>query len=209
MKNPEDIEKFLRDQMRAIIPVSITLAQWGVTVLLGFQAALYFIRKETKEALIDQGVLAKNELLPLHRYLIGTLILLIVAIMFHALSNWVGRRYRYYMTELQNLPHKYPDYYKKESDLYPFYPKDSPRVMIRGLFYFFPLVDILIYAYAWLWSVSMTTDRKVVIVAMVAAAVTCLFTAPLGVLLVQWFKAASVIGPDGNQARPKDNASLQ
>ena len=202
MKNPEDIEKFLRDQMRSIIPVTVSLAQWGVAVLLAFQGALFFVRRETKEAL----GLGPTELLPLHRYLIGTVILLVIAILFHTLSNWVGRRYRHHLKEFQNLPIRYPDFYKEKGDLYPFYPKDSPRVIIRVLFYFFPLLDILIYAYSWLWSVA-ATNREVFIVSLVTSAVTSLFTVPLGVYIVQRLKASSEIRPNGYQAGQKDGPS--
>jgi hypothetical protein len=116
--NVENIEKNLWDQIRSLTQVLFRLFQWGLTTLVGVQTAIVFIRKDYAEMLkIPNG----KPLAPQH-YLIGTCVLLIVAIMFFLMTKWISRRLLYYIDALRNLPQQYPN---ENIRIYPDIPHDT------------------------------------------------------------------------------------
>ena len=89
--------------------------QWGVTLMISVQTALFFIRHEILTAEIDVGRLPKGSNLPLNRYLIGTAFLFFIAVVLSRFSARASEQYRHYKAQLiasrtsgiKDLPIKY------------------------------------------------------------------------------------------------------
>ena len=165
--NAENAEKNLWDQMRSITQISIRIAQWGITTLLGLLTALFFIRREMLAGLPD---LPPRHPLPVIRFIPGNLVLWVVAILFFRMSSWIRKRLFYYMNALRELPKAYPD---DKVKVYPPLPEtntstpvDSQKtwpllrithnnktmgVHIVTLFFFVPIADCILYATQWLF----------------------------------------------------------
>jgi hypothetical protein len=65
MKTDEEI---LREEIRALREIILKLYQWGVAFIATLQTAIFFIRREVLNGLIDSGRLPKGSLLPAWRY---------------------------------------------------------------------------------------------------------------------------------------------
>ena len=65
-------EELLSEEVRAAMDMGTRLLQWGVTLMISVQTALFFVRHDVLGSLIDAGTLPKGSQLPLGRYVIGT-----------------------------------------------------------------------------------------------------------------------------------------
>jgi len=165
--NAENAEKNLWDQIRSLTQISVRLAQWGITTLLGLLTALFFIRRELHEGL---GNLPPKHPLPVLYFIVGNLILWLVAVMFYRMSSWIRKRIFYYIGCLRKLPEMYPD---DKVKVYPEIPREnenSQRLRDRALLHFFritpdnrtigihigilfffvPATDCFLYGFSWL-----------------------------------------------------------
>lgn len=150
MKSKEEI---IREEIRSLRDLLFRMIQWGVSVLVAVQTALFFVRKEivkglierelspggtTKQAidaLVQSGQLDLGGYIPMHRYVIGTSFLFAVALIFSVLTVYGSNQYRHYRQLLDaNL----------ESDVTPPELKNGPRRLIVAMYMFFPFFDLLI-----------------------------------------------------------------
>ena len=73
---PATVEKskegLLREELRAIADTSLKLMQWGVTLLVSVETALFFIRRDVLASEIQSGRLKLGDELPAYRYYMGT-----------------------------------------------------------------------------------------------------------------------------------------
>ena len=135
MKNKEEL---LWDEVLSLRDILIILCQWGITALLGFQTAIFFIRKDTYEQLVASSQINSGELVPFDRYVIGTTALIIVAIIFSTLTVMFGNRYRFYKNLLYN---------NDESGIEIIPTSPFGRWVVVALFFIFPLMDIALRVY--------------------------------------------------------------
>lgn len=150
MKSKEEV---LRDEIRSLRDLLFRIIQWGVSVLVAVQTALFFVRKEVVKSLIDREVsptvttkeafehlvqahqLSNGGYLPWQRYLLGTGFLFAVALIFSALTIYGSKQYRHYRQQLiANL----------ESGVTPPELHKTPRRLIVTMYMFFPAFDVLV-----------------------------------------------------------------
>lgn len=131
-------EEFLRAELRSIRYIALRLCQWGVTVLISLHTAIFFLRKDIYERMLTSEELTKEQYLPWNRYILGTIVLIIVALIFSLLTAFVGSRYRFYNSQLKT--------HAKSGVAVPDPPK-MVRWLIFGLYFIFPALDIFIRFY--------------------------------------------------------------
>ena len=150
MKSPEEL---IREEIQSLRDLMLRLIQWGVSILVALQTALYFVRRDVIKSLIDReltstttmgqavdklvqaGKLDAGALLPWRRYIAGTYFLLFVALIFAGITIYGSMQYRHYKQQLaQHVSSGITDVqvYK------------MPRWLILLVFLFFPLFDVLV-----------------------------------------------------------------
>jgi len=135
MKSDEEI---LREEIRALREIILKLYQWGVAFIATLQTAIFFIRREVLNGLIESGRLPKGSLLPLWRYFFGTAVVFIIALFFTTLSRAVSTRYQWYQAQLREKITsgvKEPESKSGRST--------RLRWMVIGIYFLFPSLDIL------------------------------------------------------------------
>lgn len=93
-------EELLSEEVRSAMDMGSRLLQWGVTLMISVQTALFFVRHEVVTSLIDGGALPKGSILPRDRYAIGTCILAYLAFVLSKLNARASEQYRHYKTQL-------------------------------------------------------------------------------------------------------------
>ena len=91
--------------------------------------------KQAIESLVQAHKLSPGGLLPWERYLMGTVFLSAVALIFAALTIYGSSQYRHYRSELTGCLEsgvKQPDFHK------------TPRRLIVAMYMFFPGFDVLV-----------------------------------------------------------------
>lgn len=138
--NDYTTEVELRKEIRSLHVVMTRVFQVGVGFLIAANAALFYIRKDVVEKLISLGKLGPGQLLPLDRFLIGTIFLAMIAMLFVFVSRRLAKRYIFYREQL--IPKSING---SQIDELPSHPK---MLLYVSLLYFaFPLFDILLYGY--------------------------------------------------------------
>lgn len=141
--NAENAERNLWDQIRSVTQISMRVIQGGITILAGLLTAIAFYRKDMTEMMHYD----KAKPYPFGHWIIGFLILVIVAWIFTGMSMWVRKRLSFYVEALSNLPKAYPD---EPVKLYPEFPSDRSIVnYTRWIFWLFPLIDVILYMARW------------------------------------------------------------
>jgi hypothetical protein len=108
-------EELLTEEVRSAAQLSSSYLQWGVTLMISVQTALFFIRHEILAAAVEAGRLPKGSDLPLGRYFLGTAFLFFVAAVLSRFSARNSEQYRHYKKQLiesrasgiKDLPIKY------------------------------------------------------------------------------------------------------
>lgn len=121
--------ELLRKELRSIHVERLRLLQVGITLLAAIETALYYIRRDVYEHL----GLKPPEVLPFGRFIIGTSILFIIALIFIYLTFSVSKRYHFFR-------HQYEE---NCGDSLPLPPRDrwaKPAVIL--IYVIFPLVDL-------------------------------------------------------------------
>jgi hypothetical protein len=131
-------EELLREEVRAAQDLLFRINQWAITVILSLQTAIYFVRRDILAEYITRGITKPGEPLPWNRYLVGTFGLLIVASIFSFMTFIVSRRYRDYREQLAE---------GSESGIRDWPVNRYARWTVVGLYYIFPLLDLLIRLY--------------------------------------------------------------
>ena len=76
-------EQWLREEIRALRTSMQNVMQWGMTALTGFELILYYIRKDVYSHLVESNAIARGDVFPLPRWLIGTTLIFILGLSFH------------------------------------------------------------------------------------------------------------------------------
>jgi hypothetical protein len=74
--------------------------QWGITVMISLQTALFFVRKDILAWYINSKQLSPGSELPLNRYLIGTGFLAFMALVLSKFTARANEQYRNYKKQL-------------------------------------------------------------------------------------------------------------
>ena len=126
-------EELLSKETRAAADAGSRLLQWGVTLMVSLETALFFVRREAANALIEAGQLPKGSEVPFGRYLIGTCFLIFIALVLSKFTARSTAQYRNYKNQLMAC---------RESTI-----KDLPiRYTGRwayALYFSFPIIDLL------------------------------------------------------------------
>jgi hypothetical protein len=127
-------EEVIREELRAIVGNFMDAWRAGVALLSSMSLAIFYIRRQVYEQMLETGELNRGQYLPWDRYILGTLFLLVVASMFYGICRILGNRYRWYA-----------DLLNKECDnpiaLPPVSPAGLGRKLFFGVFFIFPLFD--------------------------------------------------------------------
>lgn len=134
-------EGILREEIRALRDTGFKVVQWGVAILFTELTALYYIRKDIYSKLIELKKLPATKMfLPWNYYFVGTIIIIVTALIFAILTGMLVSRFNSYRLQLISnnqsgiveLPH-------------------SSRLKLISLYFVFSLIDILIKIAAELW----------------------------------------------------------
>jgi hypothetical protein len=127
-------EEMLRDEVRFYADMMQKYLQWGLTVMVSLQTAMFFVRRDLSQTYVDAGILKKGQELPYFRYVVGTVFLLGCALVLRRFTNRVAEQYRHYKTQLVTSSESGID------------DKSTTGMSKWGgyLFFAFPLYDILV-----------------------------------------------------------------
>ena len=130
-------EEILWEEMRSVRDLIFRTLQWGVTVLASLQTAIFFLRKEVKDAMVNSipSQLKATESLPIERYLVGTTILGLVSLICCYIVSLYGNRYRAITKQLRDS-NCFGISYEA--------PRKTARYAVFLVFIAFPLLDIAI-----------------------------------------------------------------
>lgn len=146
-------EEMIREEIQSLRDVLFRLIQWGVSVLVALQTALYFVRRDVIKSLIDRELapdvtmkqavatlvsankLAVEGLLPWKRYIAGTYFLLFVSLIFAGVTIYGIKQYRHARSELAR---------HAISGITPPDVSNVPLVLIVVMFLFFPAFDVAV-----------------------------------------------------------------
>jgi hypothetical protein len=93
-------EEMLREEVRFYADMQQKYMQWGLTLLISLQTAIFFVRHDLIQQYVDSGVLKKGEELPYYRYLVGTVFIALCSYVLWRLTNRVNAQYRHYKDQL-------------------------------------------------------------------------------------------------------------
>ena len=134
-------EGVVREEIRHISTLTLRIFQLGITLLVALETALGFLRKEWLEYLLKQHLLPEGTvLLPRMAYGIGTVMLLVVAIVFTIMCSMGVNRHRWYLGELSRV--------RVSSLAEPPAPRRWLQILLFAAFFFFPLLDLLVRVWA-------------------------------------------------------------
>jgi hypothetical protein len=130
-------EELLSEEVRTATTSLHTVLQWGLTVMVSFQTALFFVRREILTSDIEAGRLPKGSQLPMGRWILGTLFLLVLATIFSRLSARAAAQYRHYKEQLIA---------SRESGITDLPIRHTSR-WTYPLFFLFPAIDLVFRIY--------------------------------------------------------------
>lgn len=93
-------EELLSEETRAAAENAVRMLQWGVTLMISLQTALFFVRQAAANSIIAAGKLPRGGEVPLDRYLLGTAFLIFIAVILSKLTARSTAQYRNYKTQL-------------------------------------------------------------------------------------------------------------
>jgi len=128
-------EEILWEELRNVRDLMFRILQWGVTVLASLQMAILFLRKEIKESMVGSGSLKAYDSLPIERYFIGTVFLLVVSLICCYLVARAANRYRSIKEQLMETN----VYGIKHGEV-----RKGTRFAVYFVFLAFPLLDIAV-----------------------------------------------------------------
>ena len=125
-------EELLREEVRFYVDMQQKYMQWGLTVLVSLQTAIFFVRRDLTQAYLDSGVIHRGQELPWLRYLVGTGFISVCALVFWKLTNRVSLQYRHYKDQLTKT---------NRSGIVDM-PTTGVSSWIRYVYFAFPLYDV-------------------------------------------------------------------
>src|ERR1019366_1727199 len=93
-------EIFLRQEIRHLQESALRLQQWGLTVMIGVSTVIYYVRRDLTAQYVNQGRIAPGGMLPFQRYVIGTVILFVLACLFSRMAYNTSVRLGNYRKQL-------------------------------------------------------------------------------------------------------------
>jgi len=93
-------EELLSEEVRAAENVASRMMQWGVTVMISLQTALFFLRQDVLKRYIDAKFLPVGADVPDGRYYVGTAFLFFIACILAVLTARSLAQYRNYKKQL-------------------------------------------------------------------------------------------------------------
>jgi hypothetical protein len=132
-------EEWLREDLRASRTQMLYLVQWGSTALAAVELNLYYIRQDVRKHLVEQHVMKPDQLLPIQRWILGTVFLSILAYVF---SFYLHRLHRTHVGYRRQLIAMNPSYSGIHEDI----PTGGRIGRVHYLLFFvFPLFDVFVW----------------------------------------------------------------
>jgi hypothetical protein len=130
-------EELLSEEVRTAADLTVKVQQWGVTLMVTLQTSPFFVRRDIVQGLVVSKKLKEGAELPWHRYLIGTVFLVIVAYILSRFNQRMAAQYRHYKQQLIEA---------RDSGI-----TDLPIVrtsrLVTWLYFIFPMIDVVFRAY--------------------------------------------------------------
>lgn len=127
-------EEMLRDEVRFYADLMQKYMQWGLTVMVTLQTAIFFVRRDLVQTYVDAQILQKGQELPYYRYGVGTIFLCLTAFVLQKFTARIIVQYRFYKKQLVE---------SAESGI-----KDNATTGVSSwgnyLFFAFPLYDLAV-----------------------------------------------------------------
>lgn len=95
-------EWMLRQEIQHIQQMMTYVLLYSLPIMVALETALYFVRTALESHLAALHEIGAGDLLPLHRYLIGTAMQLLLACVFSRLSHLMSLRLAGYRTQLRD-----------------------------------------------------------------------------------------------------------
>lgn len=130
-------EELLSEEVRAASDTGSRMLQWGVTLMITLQTALFFVRQDVVNRLVGAKQLPAGSEVPLQRYFMGTAFLMLIAFILAKLTARSLHQYRHYKEQLIKCRTS------GVSDL----PIKHTGRWAYVLYFIFPLVDLLSRGY--------------------------------------------------------------
>jgi len=134
-------EEILWTEMQSLRELMLRLAQWGVTVMVALQTIIYYVRRDIVERLVAAKQLPVGSSVPLDRWVIGFVVLCLVATMFTAMTVLLAKQWRSVRSQLSHTSKTGSGIAHK-----PFL-RIPGRWWVIGVYYTFPLMDLFIRVY--------------------------------------------------------------
>lgn len=128
-------EEVIREELRATGQGYLLVWRTGISILPALLLATGFFRREVFEQMVKAN--SNLKLLPLDRYLLGTLLLFIIALSFNTLIKDIASRYRWYAEQLKKTC-------ENPIELPPVSPNRRTGFLFRNILYVFPLFDLFV-----------------------------------------------------------------
>jgi hypothetical protein len=110
------------------------MLQWGVTLMISVETALFFVRQQILNGYIAAQQLPRGAGLPTWRYFIGTAFLAYLALILSLLTARTTSQYRHYKTQLMQC---------RDSEIKDLPIKYTGR-LAYALYFSFPVIDVLV-----------------------------------------------------------------
>jgi hypothetical protein len=127
-------EELLSEEVRAYADMASKMLQWGVTLMISVQTALFFVRQQILNGYIDAQQLPRGSGLPMGRYVIGTVFLMYLAFVLSWLTARTNSQYRHYKRQLIECRSS------KIADL----PIKRTGRLAYALYFSFPVIDLAV-----------------------------------------------------------------
>ena len=98
--DPKTREGWLREEVKTHRTLLFSLIQWGMALLAAIESALYFIRRDVAQAMMNSQFAVPARVLSKRQWLYGTSVLLVVNVLFTVLMLNLLTRYVCYRKQL-------------------------------------------------------------------------------------------------------------
>ena len=134
----EKREGWLREEIKNHRGHLFSLVQWGITLLAALESSLYFVRRDLAQALMRNQFTVPAEAFSVGRWGFGTLLLLLVCMLFSFLYLNLLNRYYDYRDQLNAASGEY-------SGISDGVVKRKLKWLPLVFFWAFPLIDLAVW----------------------------------------------------------------
>jgi hypothetical protein len=124
----------VREEVRFYADLMQKYMQWGLTVMVTLETAIFFVRRDLAQTYVDAGIITKGQELPYFRYGVGTAFLLLCSFVLYKFTSRTIVQYRHYKNQLAA---------SNESGIVD-KPTSGVSSWVNYLFFAFPVYDLAV-----------------------------------------------------------------